>query len=282
VGVGVVPVPQRAQAEGVLEPFDLTVVRAEADGFVESVLPSGAAVVPGRDVLISARNDDLEIAFIRLLAEEQLTRIQRSAARVEETALAQSLDDRLESLRQQMERTERRLDALAITAPARGHWVAPDVERLRGAYVERGQEIGYVASLDALLVRAVADQRLGPRLESEIGIDAEVRVCVRGHPELEFKGRIQDLLPAGFRRLPSAALGYAAGGAMAVALDDETGTRSVDPFFEIHVSVPEDMVAGYRLCGGQRVVVRFELPDRPLAVIGWRALRQLVQRRFEI
>jgi hypothetical protein len=91
-------------------------------------------------------------------------------------------------------------------------------------------------------------------------------------------GIIQQVLPAGQERLPSAALGYAVGGPIPTAAEDRQGTKAAERFFEIRI-VPDP---GARLLSGQRVVVRFDTPSKPLIVQWWRSLLQLVQRRFQL
>ena len=113
-------------------------------------------------------------------------------------------------------------------------------------------------------------------------------VEVRGHsrPDVELSGTIERVLPAGQSQLPSAALGYAAGGSMETDMRDPDGTRAAEPFFEVHVrpaAAGEDGEGGpAQLHIGQRVIVRFTMPPRPLAAQGWRSLRQLLQQRFSI
>ena len=124
-----------------------------------------------------------------------------------------------------------------MQSPVSGRWIAPDAEQLIGAYVKRGDQIGLIASVEDLLIRAVADQRLGPRIEPEIGTGARVAIRVRGRPDLSLHGTIREVLPSGFLELPSAALGYGAGGLTQVASDDEEGTKTTEPFFEIRGGV---------------------------------------------
>ena len=156
--------------------------------------------------------------------------------------------------------------------------MSPEIDRLRGAYVERGQAIGLVATLDRLKIRAVAEQDVAGRLKDEARPQVTMRVASR--PDLQVPGRIETFLPAGRRQLPSPALGFAAGGPIATRPDDESGTETAERVFEIHIR-PE--AAGeVRLLVGQRVVVRFTTPSKPLLVQGWRALLQTLQRRFQI
>ena len=108
---------------------------------------------------------------------------------------------------------------------------------------------------------------------------AKVEIRVKGLPDSQFEGTIEKILPAGQERLPSAALGYAAGGSMATVEQDHGGTKTAERFFEIHI-VPKD--SEVCLFSGQRVIVRFETSSKPLMVQWWRSLLQLFQRRFNI
>jgi hypothetical protein len=118
---------------------------------------------------------------------------------------------------------------------------------------------------------------------------------VDGRPEDYFTGRIIKVLTSGQQHLPSAALGLHAGGDLPVepeeqvrgaeteqraTASDKPQFRAVEPFFEVQVA-PSPNAAKY-LRPGQRVVARFSLPASPLASQGWRALLQLLQRRFKI
>jgi putative peptide zinc metalloprotease protein len=103
---------------------------------------------------------------------------------------------------------------------------------------------------------------------------------LKGKPDIEVPGRIETIIPAGRTRLPSAALGYGAGGATQTTAEDPEGRQTSEPFFEI-VVVPE-LSAAHRLRPGQTMILRFESTSRPLIVQFWRALRQLFQRRFQV
>ena len=92
-------------------------------------------------------------------------------------------------------------------------------------------------------------------------------------------GQIEKIIPAGQERLPSAALGYAAGGATRIDIEDPSGRMTVEPFFEILV-VPRHP-APITLRPGQTMALRFETSPRTLLAQGWRGLLQLFQRRLK-
>lgn len=277
-GLGLLPVPDRFTIEGVVEAEEMTIVHAGADGFLEEFLPSGREVTPDGEPLARGRNATLQSRLARLEAKRRELDARRGAALREEPAAVQIIDEQIAAADEKLARVREQLAALTVRAPVAGVWVSPQIDRLRGAYVERGQAIGLVATLDRLKVRAVAEQEVAGLLKEQA--DPEVAIRVAGRPDLELTGRVTAFLPAGQDRLPSPALGFAAGGAIATKPDDESGTQTAERVFEIHVRPePSDAV---RLLAAQRVVIRFTTPSKPLAVQGWRLLRQTLQQRFQI
>lgn len=187
------------------------------------------------------------------------------------------MDEKMTALAEQIQRVQKELAALSLQSPIEGTWVAPDADRLMALHLDQGEKIGVVADLDDLRIRAVASQKVVARL---IG-DDEVQVAIKipGRPDIELAGRIDRIIPAGQERLPSAALGYSAGGSTRIDLDDPSGLRAAEPFFEILV-VPS-LGDTLTLRPGQTTVLRFETSHRTLLAQGWRGLLQLFQGRFQ-
>jgi putative peptide zinc metalloprotease protein len=278
VGVGLISAPDRCRAEGQVWPTSYAEVYAAADGFLEDYLPSGRAVSPGGPPLVKAVNPELSAQREELLAEKRQLEARRRLAGLEEVAAAQILAEQIQAVQEQIQRVEEQLASLALQPPMAGTWVSPDIEKFSGAYLRRGERVGLVASLDKSIIRAVAGQDIASLIVGSAGPHVEVRL--EGRPESEFTGTVVRILPAGQQYLPSPALGYAAGGATETAQDDSRGLKAAERVFEIHI-VP-DADCQVRLLSGQRVVVRFQMPSKPLAAQGWRWLLQLIQRRFHI
>jgi putative peptide zinc metalloprotease protein len=193
-------------------------------------------------------------------------------------AETQIMDEKITALKEQVARTDRDLQALVLKAPITGTWVAPNIHRIRGEFMQRGRKLGIVANLKAMTIRAIAGQKVAARLIKEV--QPVVSIRVKGRPDIELSGRIKTIMPAGHELLPSAALGYAAGGATQTDQKDIGGRRTVEPFFEILVipSLPKEAV----IRPGQIVVLQFETTPKPLIAQGWRTLLQLFQKRFHI
>lgn len=278
IAVGLVRAPDRFRIEGVLEPVEMAIIHAKTDGFVHGYLDSGAETGPHGPPVIEARNPELETQRDRFLAEMRQLLSRRQHAWTREAFEIQIIDEKIAALSEQIERTEKDFSALSLKPTLTGTWVAPDIERIKGMYTRRGQRIGVVVNLDNLTIRAVAGQKVAALLIKEAR--PQVRIRVKGRPDIELIGRIEKILPAGHEQLPSEALGYAAGGMTQVDLQDSSGKRAAEPFFEILV-VPS-LHEGTVMRPGQILVLQFETPPKPLIVQGWRSLRQLFQRRFQI
>ena len=276
--VGCVRMPDRSRVEGVIDPRDYSVIHMQTAGFIEQVLESGQPVGPDGPAVVKATSPELTAKRDRVRAELRRLRVGRQTAQTRDAAAAQIMKEKMAAFEEQVARLEDDWQALAPKAPIPGTWVAPDGGRMTAMYVKQGQRVGVVVNLDRLRIRAVASQRVASRLIESASRDVEIRL--RNRPDIDFSGRIERIIPAGQERLPSAALGYAAGGATRTELEDPSGKRAAEPFFEILVApvVPATLT----LRPGQTVVLRFETPARPLLAQGWRALLQLFQGRYRV
>jgi putative peptide zinc metalloprotease protein len=278
IGIGLIRVPDYWRVEGVVEPVDMAIVHAESDGFVVDFLPSESKVSSGGTPLIRAVNLELEAEKKSAAAELLILKIKRRIAETEEIAAAQILDEQIEALNETIARLEFELDSLNLKPPLSGTWVASDIENSKGVYLQRGKSIGFVASLDDVIIRATAGQRVAGMLMKQH--DKEVEFRVKGQPKLLMTGKIEKIYQSGQEELPSEALGYAVGGPMATAPQDPQGTKSAEMFFEIRIK--PDAGPSIRLLTGQRVIARIRMHPKPLALQWWLSGRQLFQRRFHI
>ncbi|MEM6550615.1 MAG: PqqD family peptide modification chaperone [Planctomycetota bacterium] len=281
--LGWVPVPDRPRALGVLEPARLVTVHAEAEGFVESIAGSDAEVSAG-GVLVSAANPRLDAEVLELEARQALLEARYRRAVVEEPIQRQVIAEQLAATRDLLAKARERRASLVMTAGFAGTWTPALDDDVQGHYVRRGEPVGVLAETGRLTVRVAADQFEGPRL---LQADHRVEVRPTDQPDRGFSGRVVQAMPAGQRRLPSAALSEAAGGQIATDPTDPQGTTAAEPYFEIVIE-PElgeaadaEQVA-WAMQHGQTVVVRFSLPDKPLLQQWYRSARQVLQRRFQV
>jgi len=274
--VGLIPRPDRHRLEGVAEPVRFAVVHAGTEGFIrEVVVPSGSKVRAGQPLVV-AENLQLQTQHEQLLAERKRILARYRLAQTQDAAVAQTLAEQLDALDARIQANRERLEKLTLRAPVDGTWISPDIEQSTRAFLKRGQKVGIVASLGDVLVRAPAGQDVAALLINEPIERVEIRL--KGRPDIELTGRVIKILPAGQQQLPSAALGYRAGGSIQTAANDPHGTQATERQFELRI-IPEGQV---KLLPGQRVIVRLQTPSKPLASQWWRSILQLVQRRFRL
>ena len=276
--VGLIPFHDYIRIEGVVEPVKLAIVHTGEDGFVQAVLSSPCPVQPGGQALIQMINPRLISERSQLAAQKEGLDAKRRFAQTQEPAASQILDDQISALNEKLTRVDQQIDSLTVYSPFEGIWVAPDFEKAQGSYLKRGQAIGFVGSLDQMRIRATAGQAVAALLVEEPIDTIELRL--RNHPQVTLSGQIETIFPAGHEILPSRALGYAAGGTVPTDLRDQRGITTAEQFFEVRV-LP-DLDESLRLLTGQRIVVRIQLPSKPLAAQMWRFFRQLFQRRFHV
>ena len=274
-GVGFIPAPDRFRAEGVVEPDRLAILHVREPGFLDSYLPSGQLVRADQQTpLVKLVNRELQVELAEARADVEVARAEMIKAEGEGDAnRSQVYRKKLQEAGDQVRLLEARLAELEVRPPVDGVWISPQIDRSEGGFLEAGQRVGLVASLDRVIVRATVLQ------DSDVAhADQKVEMRVMGRPDPVIMGTIQRIIPAGQDQLPSAALGYAVGGSIATSSDDRQGTRAAERFFEVRIAPQE----GARLLSGQRVVIRFDTPSKPLARQWWKSLLQLVQRRFAI
>ena len=277
--IGLINMPYHSRIEGIVEPEDFIPVHARSEGFVVTYLPSGENVSPDSDIyLVKAINPEMEAEKKGLLFELKKLQIQRRIMERQEVAGVQIMEEQIEALKEKIGRIEKELTLLRLRAPVSGIWISPHIDRAIGTYLKRGEQIGYVASLDNLIIRATAGQELVAMLMEQAYKDVEIRV--KGRPDLLFTGRIEKISSAGQEILPSEALGYAGGGEIPVHPRDPRGLKAAEKFFEVRIRLSGDRPV--QLFPGQKVIVRISLGSKPLGVQWWQSFRQLFQRRFRI
>jgi putative peptide zinc metalloprotease protein len=168
--------------------------------------------------------------------------------------------------------------SLTITARHEGVWVAPEMKDYVGRWIPRGTRLGMLIDSKRFQFISVVRQEDAERLfgrelkKAEVRLYGEIGNVIHG-------GRIQ-IVPGGQGVLPTPALGWQGGGEIPVRQDDPSGVKSVEPFFEVHVDIPANAPA--HLIHGRTGRIRFEQSPEPLLPRWIRALRQLVQTRYQI
>jgi putative peptide zinc metalloprotease protein len=280
--IGQIDMPDRVRVSGVVEAetqFLSYIYVKKVGGFLVESLPSGTAVQEG-DVLLKMENPQLHWQYQQELARHRGATARRMLAQTQETAAALAVDAELRAIEKRIARFEEQLTLLEPQAPLSGTWISPQIDKMAGAYLapDVAEPIGMVVDTDRIIIRATVTQSDAMLIDSARQSAGEITIRPYGRPNDELSGTIVRIIEAGRKQLPSPALGYAGGGEIATAMEDPQGAESEERFFEVVVR-PED-VENIELFLNQRVMLRFEMPSKPLAQQWIRSLRQLIQQRF--
>ena len=272
VAIGLVEAPEHWRAQGVIELRNWAELTTTTEGFVSGVLAvDGQDVAAGQTILICV-NTDLESERRATRATLEELGVQLAEAREKDPAAARILSDRLTWHRQQLAELDRRIEALHVVSPASGRLLAPQLERVTGRFLKRGEVLGIVRRDGSLRVTAVLDQNQNAWLADPARLES-VAVRTLGQPGRTLRGMVTWRGQAAQSQLPHALLGAAGGGQVATVLSDKTGRVATEQFFVVHISVDDQV----QLHPGQRAMVRFTFTPRPLARQWWRMLLQSVQ-----
>ncbi|KAF0114258.1 MAG: M50 family peptidase [Rhodospirillaceae bacterium] len=273
-----VPFSYGVQASGIIEATGFSQVFTGAPGYVgEIVAPSGVRVHEGA-LLVVLHNQDL--AFEIILAEAQVREAQAAIDRARNETIAdlEPANRRLEVLRHRLTDLTRQWEALRVTARQDGLWVAPGLTEKRGIWVERGSPLGNLIPTNAYRFTAVVTQEEAADLFENAAPTGTVRL--RGQSEWDIPAVSVALLPFEQHTLPSATLGWQAGGPIATAPQDGDGRTTLEPFFRIIAPLPAD--AAVAMLHGRSGVLRLALAPRPLIWQLSHALGQVLQKRYRL
>ncbi|MCL4798324.1 MAG: efflux RND transporter periplasmic adaptor subunit [Burkholderiales bacterium] len=271
-----VPMPLRTMTEGVVWVPEEGLVRAGADGFVQKVLAKPGDWVTRGTPLLEVYDRDLatEVSVLEARVRELEARHREQA--VLDRVKAQILEEEMGYARSQLARARERTGELTVTAGADGRFVLPRAVDLLGRYVRKGELVAHVVNIETVTVRAVV-----PQEDIDLVRSGTRQVDVRLAERLGDTARAElaRLVPGASERLPSAALGTAGGGPLAVDPTDSTGQKTVQKFFEVDLKLPQE---SRTLNVGGRAYVRFHHGWEPIALQWYRQARQLFLARFTV
>ena len=272
----VVPVPSWTRTEGVIWVPEEAQVRAGSDGFILRLLAPVDSEVKRGQPLIEAEEPFLA------------TRVEVFGAQLEElNAKYDSLMpfDRVQSamVREQLVAAEANLRralerqaALVYLSPANGRFVVPNAADLPGRFVTKGQLVAYVVEPKELLARvALVQDDIAMVRQKTRGV--EVMLAAWGSDPVAAQVRRE--VPGASAKLPTAALGSAGGGPVAVDPRDKQGVTTLRQVFQLELSLPAEVRSDYL---GARVYVRFNHGYEPAGFQWYRAFRRLLLRQFNV
>lgn len=297
--IGVIPMPDRRRATGIVESLETSTVFFGADAIVSrSLVAPGERVTKGQPLLEleSARlTSQLRLARAQLDESEALERkaVSRSAAE------AQIAAEFIGTMREQIRILEDRAAKLVVYSPQDGIVVGPDPRSLVGAFVREGQEAIEVIDPSRIRITATLGQTEGLWLYELPTTNYQVELRPSSDVARVVYARMDRIFAAGERNLPHAALGFGGGGTIQTDPSDKAGKAAKKPIFKAWLDLKpvglevegtsdssnsrtQQQQSAYAGRPGERVTIRFTLPSKPLAAQWVDRLRKLIQGRAKI
>jgi putative peptide zinc metalloprotease protein len=283
--LAVVPFPNHFRAPGIVQARDRMEVVNDVAGAVETVLAAPGSRVMRGQPLMQFRSPALELDLAETQAHyaEAEARLREALSRA--NADLKPLQSRLDSVAERLAKLKADAAALTVRSQEDGIWVAPYLNDLLGRTLRRGTALGLVINPRAFeFVATVAQTDADAAFGRGAGSDAPAKA--EGRAEIRLRGEAGALLtcgrwkivPGGQQRLPSAALGWMAGGDVPVAANEPD--KASEPFFEVQAELPA--AAQPALLHGRSGMIRFDLPAEPLLPRWIRRLGQLLQKRYQL
>jgi putative peptide zinc metalloprotease protein len=264
--------PVAVLAPGIVEYTDGQTVRATTSGFVREVLVRDGQEVRAGDLLLVLENEDVtgEHWDLEQQIQQEEVRI-HTATRGHESGAISIAQANLESLRQRMVETQKKVDGLQLHALHAGKISGSRLQQLEDTFVQEGQELLTIGNEDSKELRISVLQNDLPTAMRKLNKPLGVRIGTR--PGLQ--GHLVRINPKATRKLPHPALAATSGGTLAVTETSDSEKQLTDgelvlteQRFDAVISLDPDVAAD--LCCGERGVVTIGSPDCSVAVYLYR------------
>lgn len=274
----VVPFPYNFKSAGVVKAVHYQYVVNETGGFIQNIfVHSDQQVHPG-DSLYILVNPELDEQIKEAKAALVEAEAMYLRAMTKGQADLRPIGKRIEHLEQQLGRLKKDKSNLVITSKMFGTWVSDSRSELTGMYLPRGTALGQIVNNDQYqFISVVSQQDVSDLFQSGIKSSA---IKIKGQAQHEIAVKSYQTIPMEQTHLPSSALGWGAGGEIAVDVRDEKGIKTAEPFYEVRaLMAPNAKVLFYHGLSGK---IKFKLPMKPLLQQWWLSLRKLLQKRYKL
>ncbi len=275
-----VPVPDTFKAPGVMEARTYENAIVGESGLVDRIYHYADGLVHKGDTLMLLQNRELEFQLEEKRA--QLREATQSYYQALENAPENMLpiEKRIGALKQELEKLEEDRSKLAVIASIDGIWDIKDLDDYKGRFVRQGDSIGLLLDTSSFDFLAVVSQEEVSRLFA--GKPRSVSVRLNGDAFTEIPVENVMAIPAASDHLPSAALGWLAGGEIETRVNNaQNGEQTVEPVYIVRAQLNDSLLASFKR-HGRTGKIRFDLGESPLAMQGIRKVRQALQKYYRM
>jgi putative peptide zinc metalloprotease protein len=231
-------------------------------------------VKPGQ-LLLRCENSELVFQERLLQAQRRECEARYRNAFVKDRNEERILREEMARIDEAIKKAREELAALEVRSPAAGILMLPQAKDMPGRFVKRGEALGYVVDYGKVTVRVVVPQADVDRVRNNV---RAVKLRLAEAPSVDLASGIIREVPAASSHLPSLALSLQGGGAIALDPTASDNAKSYENYFQFDLRLP----AGTAVRIGERVYVRFEHDPETLARRGYRTVRHLFLRTFDL
>lgn len=278
--VGLIPFPDSVRASGILQANGSNVIYLQTPGKLDKLyVHHGDKVVAGQRIA-SLKNADLQSEIEASGYAREEASIQYLQALHNATHEIQAVQQQLDTLDQRLADLNNQLEKLDIRADRDGEWVAPELHELVGSWIQRGFSVGEIVNRRGFRFLGVIPQEQADFLFKNDFRNIELRLA--GHFDQTLTLTQIQIIPYQSQELPSLALGWTGGGDIAVTTNDASGAKAKDSFYTLFADIPAAQLPAMTALHGLSGTLRIRLSPRPLAVQAYRAVKQVIQKRYAL
>lgn len=268
------PLPQRTQAPGVVWLPEEAHVRLGTEGFVEAFLVRDGDAVQAGTPIARLRNEPLAVDLARAQAQWLRQQVEHRLQFGLDAKQAAAAEDQLRRLVAERDHLRQRVDALTVRAGVAGRVVVDPRRVVPGQYLAQGDSIAQVLPAGPAVVRALVRNEDIALVRERPGA-ISVQLAQGGDRVLP--AAWDRAVPEASTKLPSPALGEAAGGPIDLNGADASGHTAREPRFQVDLRLADGTPAQI----GSRALVTFRHGEASLAELAARFLRLSFLRHFE-
>jgi putative peptide zinc metalloprotease protein len=274
-GAVAVPVPLRTHAHGVVWLPDDAMLRTATDGFIEEILVQDGATVRAGTPIARLSNEPLHVDLARVQAQLERQQVERTLYFERDAQRSAAAHDASLRLAAERDRLRERIAGLTLRAGVAGRLAIDPRHAVPGKFLAQGDLVAQVIPEGAALVRTLVRHQDIDLLRQR---PAGVTVQLAHAPADDRQATMTGATPQASLRLPSAAMGEAAGGSILLDHSDASGRTAREPHFQIDVQLADSSATAHI---GARALVTFTHGQTTLAQVAGRFIRASFLRHFD-
>jgi len=280
VVTAVVPFPDAIKTQGILQANDSSHLYLQTPGKLDTLYARHGDRVRKGQRIASFQNPDLQSDIRMVEHAREEAQVQYRQALHRSHSELEAFQQKLDALDARLQDLQEQLGRLDVVSDQDGEWVAPELHELVGSWQQRGFALGEIVDRRSFRFVAIVAQEEADFLFKQAFKKTELRLA--GQADFNVLLPLVTIIPYQSQRLPSVALGWLGGGEIAVNTNEPAGDRAKESFYLLRADIPAAHLREMTVLHGLSGTLRIELASQPLYVQAYRAVKQLVQKRYAL